>query len=147
MARERPEQKYEAELAALLEPGETQVGVCLGSHQKSMFAQDVVIFVITDKRLIVQPCDRKGRPNGESFALTPEQVASYKTSGAGGAGDPADAIMSNAAVKLQIRTSDGNKLKFMLMRGSGILGGLGGGEGQRGGAEALAAFLEGASDS
>jgi hypothetical protein len=147
MAREMPQDKYADELAALLEPGETQVGVSMGSHQKSMFAQWVVIFVVTDKRLIVQKCDRKGRPEGESFSLTRDQVDSYKVSGAGGAGDLADAVMNNAAIKLQIRTADGEKLKFMLMRGTGLLGGLSGGDAQRAGAEAISAFLESASRS
>jgi hypothetical protein len=45
-------------------------------------------------------------------------------------------------VRLEIKTTDGEKLKLMLMRGEGkILGGLGGGETQREGLEALAEWF------
>jgi hypothetical protein len=45
-------------------------------------------------------------------------------------------------VRLEIRTTAGEKLKLMLMRGQGkILGGLGGGESQRQGLEALAGWF------
>ena len=51
--------------------------------------------------------------------------------------------MDKLAVKLQIRTTSGQKLKFSLMRatGPGPLSGLGGGDTQREGVEALAAFF------
>jgi hypothetical protein len=51
------------------------------------------------------------------------------------------AVMDGAAVTLKLKTTDGEKLKLMLMHGSGPLGGLGGGETQREGVEALAQFL------
>ena len=52
--------------------------------------------------------------------------------------------MDHAAVKLRLRLADGEKLNLMLMRGEGALGlgKLGGGEGQRRGVEALAAWFE-----
>ena len=49
--------------------------------------------------------------------------------------------MDGAAVTLKIRTTDGDKLKLMMMRGTGVLGKLGGGETQRRGLEALAAWF------
>jgi hypothetical protein len=49
-----------------------------------------------------------------------------------------------AAVRLQIRTTDGEKLRLMLMRGEGkVLGKLGGGEAQRLGLQALAEWFQG----
>ena len=51
------------------------------------------------------------------------------------------AIMDGVAVTLKLRTTDGEKLKLMLMRGSGPLGGLGGGETQRQGVEALGTWF------
>ena len=52
--------------------------------------------------------------------------------------------LDHAAVRLEIRTTDGEKLKLMLMRGQGkILGGLGGGAPQRYGLGALAEFSRG----
>jgi hypothetical protein len=48
------------------------------------------------------------------------------------------------ALKLDIRTSGGDKVKLMLMRGggSGVMGSLAGGEGQRDGVAALANWFE-----
>ena len=47
-------------------------------------------------------------------------------------------------MRIEIRTTDGEKLKLMLMRGQGrVLRGLGGGEPQRPGLEALAGWLSG----
>ncbi len=51
------------------------------------------------------------------------------------------AVMDGAAVTLKVKATDGEKLKLILMRGIGPLGGLGGGEGQREGVEALADWL------
>ena len=49
--------------------------------------------------------------------------------------------MDGVAVTLKLRTTDGEKLKLMLMRGTGPLGGLGGGETQRQGVEALGTWF------
>jgi hypothetical protein len=43
---------------------------------------------------------------------------------------------------LKLKTADGEKLKLMMMRGTGPLGGLGGGEEQQLGVEALGAWFE-----
>ncbi len=51
-------------------------------------------------------------------------------------------ILDHAAVRLEIKKADGEKLKLMMMRGEGkLLGGLGGGESQRLGLEALAEWF------
>ena len=49
--------------------------------------------------------------------------------------------MDRVSVTLKLRTSDGEKLKLMMMRGDGPLGGLGGGETQREGVRALGAWF------
>jgi hypothetical protein len=57
-------------------------------------------------------------------------------------------LMNDAAATLVIKTTDGRKLKLIMMRGTGVFGGLGGGEQQREGVDALAEWfhrLEGAS--
>jgi hypothetical protein len=97
----------------------------------------------TDRRLLVQSLDRRGNPEGLPQSIVPEQIASAKAGPAGGGWIDVDAaILDHAAVRLQIRTTDGEKLKLMLMRGEGkILGGLGGGESQRQGLEALAEWF------
>jgi hypothetical protein len=50
-------------------------------------------------------------------------------------------IMDSAAVTLKVRTTDGEKLKLTMMRGTGAFGKLGGGETQRHGVEAVAAWF------
>lgn len=137
--------KFDDQLAKVVHPlvaeGESLIGMCAGSWQKSMFSQSMVAFAVTDQRLIVQPANRKWEPDGEPLSLTRDQVASSKTGGAGDGADVAGAVMNKSAVKLQIKTIDGQKLKFMLMRGTGPLGDFGGGETQRQGVDAVASFL------
>ena len=51
-------------------------------------------------------------------------------------------ILDHAAIRLEIKTTGGDKLKLMMMRGEGkLFGGLGGGEPQRLGIEALAGWF------
>jgi hypothetical protein len=97
----------------------------------------------TDRRLLVQSLDRRGNADGPPQSIAPERIASAKAGPAGGGWINVDtAILDHAAVRLEVRTTDGEKLKLMLMRGEGkILGGLGGGEAQRRGLEALAEWF------
>lgn len=125
----------------LLEPGEEIRGVCVAT-QASMFKGRQVALGVTDRRLIVQGMNRKFEPAGEAISLPPERIAAAAADGAGGGWMTVSAaIMDGAAVTLKLKTTDGEKLKLMLMHGSGPLGGLGGGESQREGVEALAQFL------
>jgi hypothetical protein len=137
--------KYRPVIEAQLEEGEELRGVCVASQQKGVLKGGSVALGVTDRRLLVQPLDRRGEPDGALQPIAPEQIASAKAGPAGGGWINVDsAILDHAAVRLQIRTTDGEKLKLMLMRGEGkILGGLGGGEPQREGLEALAAWFAG----
>jgi len=103
-----------------------------------------VILGVTDRRLLVQPLDRRGDPDGGALSITPDEVVSAKAGPAGGGWFNVDmAILDHAAVRLQVETTSGEKLKLMLMRGEGsVLGGLGGGEPQRLGLEALAGWFQ-----
>ena len=52
-------------------------------------------------------------------------------------------IMDAASVQLKLKTSSGEKLKLMMMRGEGpLFGNLGGGEIQRTGVQAIGAWFE-----
>jgi len=135
--------KYLLGLEARLESGEELRGVCIASQQKGLFRGGAVALGITDRRLLVQPLDRRGEPDGEPLPLLPEQIASAKAGPAGGGWVNVDtAILDHAAVRLRIRTTDGDQLKLMLMRGEGrMLGKLGGGEAQRQGLDALAGWF------
>jgi hypothetical protein len=91
----------------------------------------------------VQPLDRRGNVEGTAQSILPEQVASAKAGGAGGGWyTVTTGILDHAAVQLEIKTTEGEKLKLTLMRGKGrMLGGIGGGEPQRQGLEALAEWF------
>lgn len=120
-----------------LEPGEELRGVCV-TTQTSLFKGRMVALATTDRRLIAQGMTRKFEPDGDPISLPPERIANADAEGAGG-GWPniGAAIMDGAAVTLKLKTTDGEKLKLTMMRGTGPLGGLGGGEDQREGVEAL----------
>ena len=137
--------KYRPLLEARLEGGEELRGVCIASQQKGMFKGGAVALGITDRRLLVQSLDRRGDPDGTLQSLAREQIASAKAGPAGGEWFNVDAVvLDHAAVRLQIHTTDGEKLKLMLMRGEGkLLGKLGGGEAQRQGLEALGEWFSG----
>jgi hypothetical protein len=105
-----------------------------------MFKGSSVAIGVTDRRLLIQSLDRRGNPDGGPLSLTPEQIADAKAGPAGGGWlNVSTAILDHAAVRFEIKTTDGEKLKLMLMHGEGrTLRKLGGGEDQRRGLEALA---------
>lgn len=92
--------------------------------------------------MIVQGLNRKFAPDGPPILIPPERLADASADGAGGGWlNVGSAIMDSAAVKLELRTTDGEKLKLTMMRGGGFLGGLGGGENQSSGLEAVSAWF------
>jgi hypothetical protein len=109
-----------------------------------MFSGGAVAIGVTDSHLLIQPLSRRGEPDGPIQSITPEQIASAKAGPAGGEWFNVDAVvLDHAAVRLQIKTTDGEKLKLMLMRGEGkLLGKLGGGETQRQGVQALGEWFQ-----
>ncbi len=135
--------KYRPALESQLENEEQLRGLCVASQQKGMFKGGAVVIGVTDRRLLVQPIDRRGDPDGLAEGIAPEQVASAKAGGAGGGWwSVTTGILDHAAVRLEVKKADGEKLRVMLMRGEGkLLGKLGGGEAQRQGLEALAGWF------
>jgi hypothetical protein len=108
--------EYRPGLESRLESGEELLGVCVASQQKGMFKGGAVALGATDRRLLVQSLDRRGDPDGELLSLTPEQITSAKAGPAGGGWINVDAaILDHAAVRLEIRTTEGEQLKLMLM--------------------------------
>jgi hypothetical protein len=83
-----------------------------------MFKGGAVAIGVTDRRLLVQSLDRRGNPVGEPLSIEPEQIASVKAGGAGGGWiSPGNVVLDATATRLELRTTDGEKLKLMLMRG------------------------------
>ncbi len=130
-------------LESLLEPGEELRGF-VAANQQGLFKGRMVALASTDRRLIVLPLDRHIEPKGEAISLPPERVADAKAGGvSGGWWTETSAIMDRAAARLEIKTTDGEKLKLMMMRGTGPgpLDELGGGEDQQDGMRALAVWF------
>jgi hypothetical protein len=123
--------------AGLLQPGEELLGCCVAT-QPSLFKGRMVAIVVSPGRLIVQGLSRKFEPDGETLSLPPERIADASAEGGGGGWpEVGAAIMDHASVALKLRTTEGEKLKLLMMRGEGMLGGLGGGETQRQGVQAI----------
>lgn len=126
---------------ALMLPGEKLRGVCVATHA-GMFTGRQVVLGITDRRLLVQGVNRKFHPVDDAVSLRPEQIIEASVEGAGGGWlNVGLAIMDSAAVTLKVRTTEGEKLKLTMMRGTGVFGSLGGGETQRHGVDALATWF------
>ncbi|MGX9791830.1 hypothetical protein [Mycobacterium sp. MMS18-G62] len=126
---------------ALLVQGEKLCGVCVAT-QVGMFKGRQVLLAVTDRRLLVQGMNRKFEPVGDAISLPPDRIAGASAEGAGGGWmNVGMAIMGGAAVTLKVRTTDGEKLKLTMMRGAGLFGKLGGGDTQRQGIEAVAAWF------
>jgi hypothetical protein len=126
----------------LLAPGETLNGYCVATR-RTTFSGGVVAIVVTDKRLVVQPLNRKMEANGDPISLDQQNIAAISAGGGGGGWwTVSAAIMDNVSIDLKIRTANGEKLKLMLMRGEGgIMGPLGGGETQKQGVQALSQWF------
>jgi hypothetical protein len=124
-----------------LQPGETLRGICVATQQ-STFKGRMVAIGVSEDRLLIQPLNRRLEPTDAATSLAPEQIAEAKASGAGGGwATVTAAVMDGTAVTLRLKTTDGEKLKLTMMHGTGALGKLGGGDSQRQGLEALAAWL------
>ncbi len=129
-------------LERALDAGETLEGLCAAAQQ-SAFKGRALAIGVTDRRLLLAPMDRRGRPTEEVISILPEQIASAKARGAGGGwASVVPEVMSSAAITLQLKTTDGEKYKLNLMRGTGIFGKLGGGEDQQQGIDALGGWFD-----
>jgi hypothetical protein len=127
----------------LLEPGENVEGLCIATQQ-SAFRGSIVALAVTDRRLLVQPLDRKSSPKGELVSIRPEELAKASAMGLGDEWYNTEvSMLSSEALTLRLQTTDGEKLKLNMMQGGdGLLGRLGGGEAQESGVAALAAWFQ-----
>jgi hypothetical protein len=129
-------------LRGRLEEGETLQGVIAATHQKT-FSGSLYAIGVTDRRLLLQPLDRHLQAKGDLRSIRPEALQGADIDGAGGGWWTAPAaVLDMAALAVTFRTTDGEKLKLVMMKGTGPLGGLGGGETQRDGVLALAGWLQ-----
>jgi hypothetical protein len=129
---------------SLLAPGESMLGTCVATQQKT-FKGWMVAIVVAPDRLVIQKLTRKFEADGEPLSLPPERIAKTRFGAGGGLGaDPSALVLDQVASMLVLETTDGEKLKLRMMDGGGGgLGKLGGGEVQRQGVAALAEWFGG----
>ena len=128
-------------LQGALGPNEEIKGVCIAT-QTGMVKGRMVAVGVTEDRLLLQPMTRKWEPDGRAAVLTGSQIASAQIDGGGGLSSSlAAVIMDGTTVTLKLKTVDGETWKLMMMKGTGVLGGFGGGEVQKQGLEALAEWF------
>jgi hypothetical protein len=121
-----------------LEHEETLRGIVAATHQKT-FSGSLYAVGVTDRRLVLQPLDRKLQPKGTPVPVTRETAADAELDGAGGDWWTAPAAVLDAtALTLKVRATDGERYKLMMMRGGSSLFG---GEEQAQGVVALAEWL------
>lgn len=132
-------------LEAQLGDGEPLNGVVIATQRKT-FSGGMIALGVTDRRVIVQPLTRKGAADGESRSLT---LAELKSAWAGTAGSEwwnTEWPVTDAALTMRLKLTDGTKYTLDLMRGGGgLLGQLGGGSAQEDGLTAFADWLSGPS--
>jgi hypothetical protein len=127
----------------LVREDERLEGYCVGSRQGFMSGKFVTV-VVTDRRLIVQETDRNfQQAKGAGLELSPERIERAKVGGAGGwGGDIQASIMNKTSLAITLKTTDGEKVKLMVGKATGPLGGLMGGETQENGVTALVEWLQ-----
>jgi hypothetical protein len=129
-------------LESRLEPDEHIKGIIAATFQKT-FSGGLYAIGVTDRRLLLQPLDRRMQPKGDLRAIGPDTLRSAELDGAGGGWWTAPAaILDATALALTIQTTDGVKLTLSMMKGTGLLGGLGGGQAQRDGILALTDWMQ-----
>ena len=68
--------KYRPPLEQMLEEREELRGICIASQQKGLFQGGAVAIGVTDRRLLIQPLDRRGYPEGGTSPSTPPRADS-----------------------------------------------------------------------
>jgi hypothetical protein len=125
----------------LLEPAERLEGYCVGS-QVGFMSGKVVVIAATDRRLIVLETSRKQEPKGVPVSIAAGEVASSSVGGGGGWSSNVESlVMDKVSLEIKVRTTSGEKLKLMVGKGGGPLGGLMGGETQENGVRAVCEWL------
>jgi hypothetical protein len=120
-----------------LEEGEALQGIAAATHQKT-FSGSLYAIGVTDRRLLLQPLDRKLQPKGALVPVARGAAADAELDGAGGDWWTApSAVLDATAITLKVTAGD-ERLKLMMMRGGSSLFG---GEEQARGVVALAEWL------
>lgn len=126
--------KLEPVARGLLEPGETLVGCCVATWQRT-FSGGMVAIAVAPARIVVQKLDRRFGASGEPVSLPPERIAHARvTNGVGGSVSIPSLIMDAVSVTVDITDIDGTRLRLLLMSS--------GGQVQHDGIGALLAYLE-----
>lgn len=134
-------------LEARLVDGEALTGIVIANQRKTFSGRMVALGVTSSPsggRVILQPLTRKAEPDGEPTSLTLVELRSAWAGTAGSEWWNTEWPVTDAALTVRLKLTNGEKLTLDLMRGGdGLLGRLGGGAAQEEGVEALADWLRG----
>lgn len=114
--------KHRSHLEGLLQPGETIKGICAATRQQGPFKGGAVAVGVSDRRLLIQPLDRRGESASTVTQPPPAPLAFHRVDLMRLDGDrlAGYAIADHVAVRLKLKTTSGEKLNLMLMgRGPG----------------------------
>jgi len=132
-------------LQGMLEGGESLQGIAAATLQKT-FSGGLFAIGVTDRRLILQQLDRKIQPKEPAISVPPQALAAAQVDPESLLGSTdlfsTSDIVDALTITVQLKTTDGQKFKLMMMKGGdGMLGGLAGGPSQTQGVRALVAWL------
>jgi len=126
------------QLEAQLEHGEALRGIAAATYQKTFSGRTYAVGV-TERRLLLQPLDRKLQVKGAFVSVTPAEAADAELDGAGGGWWTApSAVLDATALTLKLKAADGERYKLVMMQGGSSLFG---GQEQADGVLALAEWL------
>jgi hypothetical protein len=120
-------------LQTKLDAGETLQGI-VGATRQKVFTGSLFAIGVTDRRLLLQPLDRRHRPKGEPRSIPPEALAGVDF-------DDAQAPLAGRGMVIALSTADGEELRLTIVEGRGLIGKLAGGEAQEEGIRALGEWL------
>jgi hypothetical protein len=132
----------------LVQPEEKLLGCCVATRQSTFKGTTTGLFVTKD-RLIIQDLTRKFEPKGPPISLTADQIVDASAGpGGGGWWEVSAAILDSVSTELKLKTTDGQKLKLLMMNGEGpLMGDLGGGQRQLMGVKAVGEWFARHADS
>jgi hypothetical protein len=126
--------KLEPIARAMLDDGETLVGCCIATWQKT-FSGGMVAVAVAPGRIVLQRLDRRFAPAGDPISLPPDQVeAASIAAGVGRSVSIPSILMENVSITVELATTGAGRIRMMLV-GSG-------GEVQHAGIQELVAYLD-----
>jgi hypothetical protein len=130
------------QMRSLLVPGEVMYGIIVANQQKT-FSATLYLVATTDRRIMMQPVDRKWQPNGQLLSFGPNDISNTSVWGwahdAASKGEKIATFLTTSGDRIKFEAG-GEKWKLMTLGGN-LLENLMSTEEQSGGLDAFLRFL------